>query len=94
MYYYHMRRKLDQFEIAHGRHIGAVLARERERAEVSAAEIARASAVSLDAIRSLETGRVPTPGFLTVARLADALSISLDELHAQASASADGEETP
>ncbi len=87
-----MRRKLDRFEVAHGRHIGVALARERERAEVSAAEIARASDVSLDAIRSLETGRVPTPGFLTVARLAAALCISLDELHAQASASADGEQ--
>lgn len=86
-----MRRKLDRFEVAHGRHVGAALARERERVDMSAAEIARTSEVSLDAIRSLETGRVPAPGFLTVARLADALSISLDELHAQASASANGE---
>lgn len=94
MYCYLMRRKLDRFEVAHGRHIGTALARARELAEVSAAEIATASTVSLDAIRSLENGRVPTPGFLTVARLADALSISLDDLHAQASASADGEGTP
>lgn len=92
MYCYRMRRKLNQFELAHGRTIGFILARERERAKLSASEIARASDVSLDAIRSLENGRVPTPGFLTVARLADALNLSLDELHANASASPDGEE--
>ncbi|MEH3140258.1 MAG: helix-turn-helix transcriptional regulator [Mycobacterium kyogaense] len=83
-----MRRKLGGFEVSHGRQIGAALAQARARANLSASEIARASSVSLDAIRSVETGRVPTPGFLTVARLAGALGISLDDLHSQASASA------
>jgi transcriptional regulator with XRE-family HTH domain len=81
-----MRRKLQEFEIAHGRKIGALLAQAREQAHRSASEISREAKVSLDAIRSMETGRVPAPGFLTVARLAEALGVSLDTLHAQASA--------
>ena len=40
--------------------------------------------MAVDTVRSLENGRVATPGFLTIARLANALGLSLDELHAQA----------
>jgi hypothetical protein len=40
--------------------------------------------VAIDTVRSLESGRVATPAFLTIARLADALELSLDELHAHA----------
>jgi len=40
--------------------------------------------VAIDTVRSLENGRVATPTFLTIARLADALGLSLDELHARA----------
>ena len=40
--------------------------------------------MAIDTVRSLESGRVATPAFLTVARLADALGLSLDELHARA----------
>jgi len=87
-----MRPKLREFDVAHGQYIGALLAQARERADRSASEISRAAEVSLDAIRSVETGRVPTPGFLTVARLAGVLGLSLDDLHARACASAFSEE--
>jgi hypothetical protein len=40
--------------------------------------------VAIDTVRSLEGGRVATPAFLTIARLAAALDLSLDDLHAQA----------
>jgi hypothetical protein len=40
--------------------------------------------VAIDTVRSLEGGRVATPAFLTIARLAEALGLSLDELHARA----------
>jgi hypothetical protein len=40
--------------------------------------------VAIDTVRSLEGGRVAAPAFLTVARLADALGLSLDELHSRA----------
>ncbi len=49
--------------------------------------------MAIDTVRSLESGRVATPGFLTVARLADALGLSLDELHARAQQSGDFEGT-
>jgi len=79
------RRLVSEAERSHGERLGRILAERREGSQRSAAEIARASDVSLDAVRSLETGRVPTPGFLTVARLAGALGLSLDDLHMQAS---------
>jgi transcriptional regulator with XRE-family HTH domain len=88
------RRPIAEAERQHGERLGRILAERRESSRRSAGEIARVSAVSLDAIRSLEMGRVPTPAFLTVARLATALDISLDELHAQASVPAAGQEHP
>ena len=44
------------------------------------AEIAVASGVSVDALRKIEAGRVPTPALFTVAALSTALGLSLDAL--------------
>jgi transcriptional regulator with XRE-family HTH domain len=82
------RRPVRAAERRHGQRLGMILAECRQAARRSAADVARASDVSLDTVRSLEIGRVPTPAFLTVARLAAALGLSLDELHEQASQSA------
>jgi len=60
-----------------------IAARRLERKR-SAPDLARDSSVAIDTVRSLENGRVATPAFLTIARLADALGLSLDELHARA----------
>jgi transcriptional regulator with XRE-family HTH domain len=79
------RKPVGEAERLHGERLGRMLAERRQAARLSAGEIARSSDVSLDAVRSLENGRVPTPAFLTVARLAVVLGLSLDELHAQAS---------
>jgi transcriptional regulator with XRE-family HTH domain len=79
------RRPMREAERRHGQQLGRILADRRQASQRSAADVARASDVSLDAVRSLETGRVPTPAFLTVARLATVLGLSLDELHEQAS---------
>lgn len=62
-----------------------LIAARRQERERSAPELARESAVAIDTVRSLESGRVSTPAFLTVARLAAALGLSLDDLHARAS---------
>jgi transcriptional regulator with XRE-family HTH domain len=85
------RRPIGEIERSHGTRLGSILAARRVSSERSAAEIARASDVSLDAVRSLENGRVPTPAFLTVARLAKVLGLSLDDLHEQASEPASGQ---
>ncbi len=79
------RKPIGEAERRHGERLGRILADRRGAAQISAGEIARSSDVSVDAVRSLENGRVPTPAFLTVARLAVVLGLSLDELHAQAS---------
>lgn len=44
------------------------------------AEIAAAAGLSVETLRKIETGRVPTPAFFTIAALASALGVSLDVL--------------
>jgi transcriptional regulator with XRE-family HTH domain len=43
-------------------------------------DVAAAAGVSAETLRKVETGRAPTPAFFTVAALASALDLSLDEL--------------
>ncbi|GAA1694344.1 hypothetical protein GCM10009765_49510 [Fodinicola feengrottensis] len=43
-------------------------------------EVAAAAGLSAETLRKIETGRVPTPAFFTVAALATALDIPLDTL--------------
>jgi len=43
-------------------------------------DVAAAAGVSAETLRKIETGRAPTPAFFTVAALAHALDLSLDEL--------------
>jgi len=68
----------------HGRRLGVLIAARRQERRRSAPDLAQESSVAIDTVRSLESGRVATPTFLTVARLADALGLSLDELHVRA----------
>ena len=50
------------------------------RAERSIVEVAGAAGISAETLRKIETGRIPTPAFFTVAALAAALELSLDRL--------------
>lgn len=61
-----------------GRRLGALL--RAARGDRSPADVATASGVSQEALRKIETGRVPTPAFFTVAALAGALDVPLDRL--------------
>lgn len=56
------------------------------------AEVALASGVSVDALRKIESGRVPTPALFTVAALAAALGLSLDTLVREAHRASPGAE--
>jgi transcriptional regulator with XRE-family HTH domain len=88
MYCYRMPRKsLSPADAEHGRRLGAHLGRIREGTGLSAQTVATEAHLSVDTVRSVESGRVPTPAFLTVARLAAALGQSLDVLHDVASGS-------
>jgi transcriptional regulator with XRE-family HTH domain len=50
------------------------------RGERTMAEIAAASGVPAETLRKIETGRIATPAFFTVAALATALGLSLDDV--------------
>ncbi|WP_430592151.1 helix-turn-helix domain-containing protein [Humidisolicoccus flavus] len=73
-----VRIPLSHAERAQGRALGACI--RRFRGERSPLEIATAASVSPETLRKIETGRILVPSFATVAKLASALDISLDEL--------------
>lgn len=50
------------------------------RGDRSLVEIATVAGISAETLRKIETGRIPTPAFFTVAALAAALDLSLDAL--------------
>lgn len=43
-------------------------------------DVADTAGISVETLRKIETGRIPTPAFFTVAALCGALNISLDSL--------------
>ena len=63
---------------AAGKRIGEQL--REARGERTLAEVAHAAAISPETLRKIETGRLATPAFTTVAALARVLALSLDEL--------------
>ncbi len=73
-----VRPPLTAAERERGRRLGALL--RTARGSRSPAQIAAVSGVSLEALRKIESGRVPTPAFFTVAALASALDVPLDDL--------------
>ncbi|MGW0992913.1 helix-turn-helix domain-containing protein [Streptomyces sp. NPDC002520] len=75
-----VRTPLTPSERQRGERFGALL--RRARGDRSMAEVAAAAGVSAETLRKIETGRAPTPAFFTVAALAAALEVSLDELAA------------
>ncbi|GAA0895080.1 helix-turn-helix transcriptional regulator [Pseudonocardia zijingensis] len=52
------------------------------RGDRSLVDVAAAAGISAETLRKIETGRIPTPAFFTVAALADALALSLDTIAA------------
>lgn len=43
-------------------------------------DVAATAGISVETVRKIETGRIPTPAFFTVAALADAIQLPLDQL--------------
>jgi transcriptional regulator with XRE-family HTH domain len=83
-YYYPLmvRLPLTPDDIARGRRLGAALRRARGGRTVL--DTALAAGVSPETLRKIESGRVATPAFSTVAAVADVLGLSLDALWADA----------
>lgn len=65
-------------ELARGARLGSTL---REfRGERTMTEIAGAAGISVETLRKIETGRIPTPAFFTIAAVCESLDVSLDLL--------------
>ncbi|MEU9112202.1 helix-turn-helix transcriptional regulator [Streptomyces sp. NPDC048483] len=77
-----VRTPLTPWERERGERLGALL--RTARGERSMVEVAAAAGLSAETLRKIETGRVPTPAFFTVAGLAGALGLSLDAVAALA----------
>jgi transcriptional regulator with XRE-family HTH domain len=81
-----VRLPLTPAEIERGERLGALL--RRARGDRPMLETALAAGVSPETLRKIESGRVATPAFPTVAALADVLELSLDEVWSEISGAA------
>ncbi|WP_036327744.1 helix-turn-helix domain-containing protein [Microbispora sp. ATCC PTA-5024] len=86
-----VRPPLSPWERERGERFGVLL--RQARGDRSMVEIAAAAGLSAETLRKIETGRAPTPAFFTVAALAAALGLSLDELAAACAEGGDGGRT-
>ncbi|WP_326755729.1 helix-turn-helix domain-containing protein [Streptomyces hirsutus] len=73
-----VRTPLTPEERERGERLGRLL--REARGDRSMAQVAADAGISPETLRKIETGRVPTPAFFTVAALADALDLSMDDL--------------
>ncbi|MEV7660689.1 helix-turn-helix transcriptional regulator [Paenarthrobacter sp. NPDC089316] len=76
-----VRLPLTPAEAERGQRLGALL--RRARGTRSMLEIALDARVSPETLRKIESGRVATPAFPTVAAIADVLGLSLDQVWAE-----------
>ncbi|MCC2030877.1 helix-turn-helix domain-containing protein [Microbacterium allomyrinae] len=70
-------------ELERGRRLGALL--RRARGERSMLDVALDAHVSPETLRKIETGRVATPAFSTIAAIAGVLGLSLDAVWTEVS---------
>ena len=73
-----VRPPLSRLEHERGQRLGMLL--REARGPRSMAEIAAVSGVPAETLRKIETGRIATPAFFTVAALAEALGLALAEI--------------
>lgn len=76
-----VRLPLTAAEVARGKRLGALL--REARGTRSMLTTALDAGVSPETLRKIETGRIATPAFPTVAAIADVLGVSLDALWAE-----------
>jgi len=85
-----VRLPLTPAEVERGQRLGALL--RRARGESSMLTTALDAGVSPETLRKIESGRVATPAFPTIAAIADVLGLSLDALWAEINQSDGGVE--
>ncbi|MGD0561041.1 MAG: helix-turn-helix domain-containing protein [Streptosporangiaceae bacterium] len=76
-----VRPPLSERERSRGVRLGSLLREARGRR--SMAEIAASSGIPVETLRKIETGRISTPAFFTVAALAAALDLDLASIAAR-----------
>ncbi|MCK9899033.1 transcriptional regulator [Parafrankia colletiae] len=76
-----VRLPLTPAEVERGKRLGAFL--RRARGERSILDTALDAGVSPETLRKIESGRVATPAFPTIAAIADVLGLSLDDVWAE-----------
>ncbi|MCG2797213.1 MAG: helix-turn-helix domain-containing protein [Cellulomonas sp.] len=76
-----VRLPLTPAEVERGRRLGALL--RRARGDRPMLETALEAHVSPETLRKIETGRVATPSFPTIAAIAEVLGLSLDAVWAE-----------
>jgi transcriptional regulator with XRE-family HTH domain len=76
-----VRLPLTPADVDRGQRLGALL--RRARGDRSILETALDARVSPETLRKIETGRVATPAFPTIAAIADVLGLSLDTVWAE-----------
>lgn len=76
-----VRLPLTAAEVERGQRLGSLL--RHARGERSMLETALEAGVSPETLRKIESGRVATPAFPTVAAIAEVLGLSLDEVWAE-----------
>ncbi|GAA4161376.1 helix-turn-helix transcriptional regulator [Gryllotalpicola daejeonensis] len=78
-----VRLPLSPVERERGQRLGAML--RAARGDRSMVEISLSAGISPETLRKIETGRVATPSFATIAAITTALGLSLDEVWAAVS---------
>ena len=78
-----VRLPLSSDEVERGERLGALL--RAARGERSILDIALEAGVSPETLRKIETGRIATPAFPTIAAIAGVLELSLDSVWAAVS---------
>ena len=86
-----VRLPLTPDDVRRGERLGALL--RQARGDRTLGDTALAAGVSPETLRKIETGRIPTPSFTTVAAIAGELGLSLDAVWREVG-SADDEATP
>jgi len=81
-----VRTPLTPADIDRGRRLGAAL--RQARGDRTILDVALVAGVSPETLRKIESGRVATPAFTTVAAVAEVLGLSLDALWSLASPAA------
>ncbi len=76
-----VRMPLSPADVERGERLGALL--RRARGERSMLAVALDAGISPETLRKIESGRVATPAFSTIAAVADVLCLSLDAVWAE-----------